>query len=75
MVQDKTGKIWFATTNGLYRYDGIKFTNILELDSSKNSNLELFNVCSIVEDKAGHIWFSSWKEGLCRFDGTTINKS
>ncbi len=23
MLQDKTGKIWFATTNGIYCYDGI----------------------------------------------------
>jgi ligand-binding sensor domain-containing protein len=76
MLQDKNGKIWLGTTNGVYCYNGATFTNILKLGtitSKLNSDKsDFFAVPSIIEDKEGNIWFTSWSEGLCRFDGTTI---
>lgn len=72
MLQDKSGKIWFGTTDGVYCYNGTTFTNILELATSNTSNLKLNAVPSIIEDKNGNIWFTSWYEGLCRFDGKSI---
>jgi hypothetical protein len=29
ILQDKTGKFWFGTSNGVYLYDGKSFTNLL----------------------------------------------
>lgn len=76
MLQDKKGKIWLGTTNGVYCYNGSTFTNILKLgtlSSKLNSDISGFiSVPSIIQDKDGNIWFTSWSEGLCRFDGTTI---
>lgn len=76
MLQDKKGNIWIGTTNGVYCYNGTRFTNILELgnlSSKLNSDISGFiSVPSIIQDKEGNIWFTSWSEGLCRFDGTTI---
>lgn len=72
MVQDKKGRIWFGTTNGVYCYDGTVFTNILELGAPDAGSLNLSAVPAMVEDKDGDIWFASWMEGLCRFDGSEI---
>ena len=74
MMQDRSGKIWLGTTTGVYCYDGMRFSSIADLDSSKNNSLKHLTVNSIVEDKAGNIWFSSWTDGLCRFDGKSITK-
>jgi ligand-binding sensor domain-containing protein len=72
ILLDKKGNIWFGTTVGLYRYNGKTFTNIVELDTSKNANKEFNNIAYIMEDKEGNIWFTSWNAGLCCFNGNAI---
>ncbi|MBA2422151.1 MAG: hypothetical protein H0V61_02860, partial [Chitinophagales bacterium] len=74
MLQDRTGKIWFGTSDdGVYRYDGKSFTHFLHNDSVINkSGLRLDAVNSIIEDKVGNIWFATWFEGVCRYDGKSI---
>ncbi len=72
MLQDKKGMIWLGTTNGVYRYDGSKFTNLLDLGTPDAGSPNLSAVPAIIEDKSGNIWFTSWHVGLCRFDGATI---
>lgn len=74
MLEDNSGKIWLGTTDGIYCYDGENFTSIEDLDTTKNSRLNIKSVTSIAEDKAGNIWFTSWADGLCRFDGKSITK-
>jgi len=74
IFQDKTGKLWFGTSDGVYCCNGTFFTHFLDNDSIINKNgLHLKMVESILEDKTGNIWFGSWdNEGLCRFDGKSI---
>lgn len=85
IMQDRTGKIWFGTgKDGVYCYDpaaqrgtgGIEeayFTHFLQDDGVINkSGLRLFAIMSIVEDKKGNIWFTTWFEGLCCYDGKSI---
>lgn len=76
MLQDKNGNIWLGTTNGVFCYNGTTFTNILTLGSITSplkSDVPSFRaVTDIIEDKEGNIWFTSWFEGLCRFDGKYI---
>lgn len=74
MLQDRTGKIWIGTTNGVYCFDGDKFISIADLDTSKNNSLKHITVTAIAEDQKGNIWFTSWADGLCLFDGKTIIK-
>lgn len=74
IIQDKAGKFWFGTSDGVYRYDGDSFTPFLDNDGVINNNsLHLRHIQSIVEDKSGNIWFASWnQEGAIRFDGKTL---
>lgn len=84
ILQDKTGKIWFGTgKNGVYCYDpsaqrGLgntaesHFTHFLHDDNVINKNsLRLIAVTSMLEDKKGNIWFTTWFEGVCRYDPAT----
>lgn len=76
MLQDTTGNIWFGTSEGVYRYDGRTYRNILELGTltgiENTGDLSLRAVPSIIQDRKGNIWFTSWAAALCRFDGRSI---
>lgn len=69
-LQDRAGNIWFGTSKeGVYRYDGIDFTQFTEKDGLCDNGIFL-----MFEDKAGNIWFGS-KSKISRYDGkkfTTI---
>lgn len=80
MLQDKSGKIWFGTGDGVYCYQGGNFTRFLDHDGVINKDsLQLKMIDCILEDKNGIIWFASGmppgEEGVCRYDGTTITSS
>jgi ligand-binding sensor domain-containing protein len=79
MLQDKSGKIWFGTGDGVYYYDGLNFTRFLMNDGVINkSSLHLKVVADILEDAYGIIWFFSGifpgNEGICRYDGKMIER-
>lgn len=78
MLQDKTGKIWFGTGDGVYCYDGINFIRFLDNYALINKDsLHLKMIDCIVEDKKGYIWFASGMppgmEGVISYDGKSIN--
>lgn len=83
MLQDKSGKIWFGTGDGVYCYNGVTFSRLLANDYVINNDyiinkdsLKLKLVSDILEDKNGNIWFASGMppgyEGFCRYDGKMI---
>ncbi len=73
MLQGKDGKIWFATIDGLYIYDGKTFTLFLINEApngflSRNAKVERMLV-----DSEGNIWFGArTNEGVFRYDGKSI---
>jgi len=77
MLQDKSGKLWFGTGDGVYIYNGINFTRFLANDNIINkAGLKLKLVSGMLEDKKGNMWFASGMppgyEGLSRFNGKMI---
>jgi ligand-binding sensor domain-containing protein len=76
IMQVKSGSIWFGTSNGLYCYDGNKFTRLLDDFRLINTeNLRLKKIQCMLQDRSGIIWLGSGlgeTEGLCRFDGKSI---
>lgn len=76
IMQLKSGSLWFGTTNGLYCYDGSKFTRLLDDVRVINiENLKLKNIQCMLQDRSGIIWLGSGlgeTEGLMRFDGNSI---
>ena len=75
MLQDKTGKLWFGTDEGVYYYNGKSFFSFLDNDSViNNSGLSLKNIQCMLQDKNGNIWFGSGPmmfEGICRYNPAT----
>ena len=77
MMQDKSGKLWFGTTTGVYCYNGKVFTRFLDNDTLINNNkLHLKMIDCMMEDKKGDLWFGSGMppggEGVCHYDGKSI---
>ncbi len=77
LLQDKSGKIWVGTGDGVYFYDGKTFTRFLQNDGVINKeNLKLTLIDNMLQDKAGNIWFASGvppgDEGVCLYDGKSI---
>lgn len=60
--QDRSGDIWFATFQGVFRYDGKSFVNII----SEVSSARFF---SVLEDRKGNLWFGSIGSGVYYYDG------
>ena len=73
MMQDKTGKIWFVTIDGVYVYDGQSFT-LFPIEEAANGFMGSNDkVERILEDKAGNIWLGGRTNGgVFRYDGTSI---
>jgi len=51
MLQDRDGYMWFATSGGLSRFNGLSFQNITTLEGLINNRVSV-----IIEDKRGLIW-------------------
>ncbi len=73
IMQAKSGKLWFATIDGVYIYDGKSFTPFIVNEGASGFLNSNNNVERILEDKAGNIWFGvRANEGVYRYDGKTI---
>ena len=73
IMQAKSGKLWFATINGVYIYDGKSFTPFIVNEGAGGYASSNNNVERILEDKAGNIWFGGrTNEGVYRYDGKSV---
>ena len=72
VTQDSKGYLWFATQNGLYKYDGNQYTAYHNQPTNPNS-LILENVECVAEDKQGFIWVGHYHQKSCleRLDPAT----
>lgn len=65
IIEDKTGRFWFATRGNTFVYDGKTFT-VFAHDSKPFKNVR-----SVIEDKKGNIWLGG-ADGLWRYNGSTF---
>lgn len=80
IYEDRNFRLWVGTGNAVF-YCNLDvpdiseslFTQFLQYDYIDNpNNLKLGAVTSILQDKQGLVWFTTWFEGICCFDGTKI---
>ncbi len=81
ITEDENGDFWFNTE---YRYsiynsaeiEGeqfyIRHKSIGGLDGAMGSNLDEY--LSIVKDNNGNLWFVTYRDGVWKYDGTTITQ-
>ncbi|MEJ5223715.1 MAG: two-component regulator propeller domain-containing protein, partial [Anaerolineales bacterium] len=69
VLQDQDGFMWFATADGLARYDGTDFT-IFRHDDQRNS-LSNNNTFCLIQSRDGLIWIGTDPGGLNVYDPQT----
>jgi signal transduction histidine kinase/ligand-binding sensor domain-containing protein/DNA-binding response OmpR family regulator len=66
ILKDYKGFMWFATDEGLNKYDGYKFT-VYKHDPENQSSISGNSVNGLLEDSAHNLWIAS-AGGLDKFD-------
>lgn len=67
IFQDRRGFMWFATEDGLNRYDGYDF-KVYKRDPENPQSLNNNHVKAILEDRSGTLWIGTYGGGLNKFD-------
>ncbi|UCH92621.1 MAG: histidine kinase, partial [Candidatus Aminicenantes bacterium] len=70
IIQDQKGFMWFATQEGLNRYDGYEFKIYWHESGNPNSLSHDLLMC-LLEDQRGKLWIGTFHGGLNRFDPMT----
>lgn len=70
IIQDRQGFMWFATMDGLNKYDGYNFTVYKHIPVNPNS-LSSNSLWALYQDKQGFIWVATVSAGLDRLDPRT----
>lgn len=71
VLADEKGFIWFATHEGLARYDGHEFTNF-PTRTGDGSTLWM-SIWALTGGKDGDFWVGTWGDGLARYNTETEN--
>lgn len=69
IIQDKEGFMWFATKDGLNRYDGYHI-KVYRNDPKNPFSLPDNYITQIFEDASGNFWIGTFSRGICLFDKT-----
>src|SRR6186713_38582 len=67
IIQDLQGYMWFATKNGLFKYDGYQMTSYKN-DPADSNSLATDALEAICIDASGILWIATLGQGLERFD-------
>lgn len=70
IIQDHKGLMWFATWDGLYKFDGYTFKNY-KAHPGDHIGLRNNRMDNIKEDPYGYIWLQSYDHRIFRFDPRT----
>src|SRR3989337_1939364 len=63
ILEDSYGYLWFATEDGLNKYDGYKF-NIYKYNSLDSTSISDNFIWTIYEDREGTVWIGTNSGGL-----------
>lgn len=70
MTQDANGYMWFGTTSGLARYDGVSF-KIFRHHLDSPHSLPGNGVYALQVDRAGQLWIGGVSSGLSRYEAAS----
>ena len=67
ILKDRYGLMWFATDDGLNKFDGTQFT-IYRHRSGDSTSLPSNEIVAVHEDRAGHLWLGTSGGALSLYD-------
>lgn len=65
IIRDKNGSMWFATWDGVLRYDGSSFINVTQ-------DVSTARFFSLLQYSRGNFWFTSIGSGVFHYDGESF---
>lgn len=81
IFEDRDGQFWMCNTWNRYVFKDAETTNSDRLKYKKVPGIgnaaifdgdEYIYYSHIIEDKNGHIWLTTWSQGVYKYDGTNI---
>ncbi|WP_205509569.1 hybrid sensor histidine kinase/response regulator transcription factor [Longitalea arenae] len=72
ILKDRLGLMWFATDDGLNKFDGTHFT-VYRNNAGDSNSLRVNEVLALCEDKAGNLWIGTSGGGLSLYNRRTDN--
>ena len=70
VIQDDQGFMWFATKNGLAKYDGTDFI-VYKYDPDNLNSLSNNYTWFLLKDRTGNLWIATFGGGLNKFNPKT----
>ena len=70
ILQDRRGFMWFATQDGLDRYDGNTFV-VYKHNPNDPDSLSANLIQDLIEDDQGYLWIATYTGGVNKFDPRT----
>ncbi len=70
ILQDRQGFMWFATDDGVARYDGYTFDTFKPIPGNPQS-ISPGGAYTVYEDRSGNIWISIRNGGINKYDPLT----
>ena len=70
ILQDRQGFMWFATREGLNRYDGNAFV-VYKNKADDPESLSANRIEDLIEDDQGYLWIATYTGGVNKFDPAT----
>ncbi|WP_315823609.1 ligand-binding sensor domain-containing protein [Paraflavitalea speifideaquila] len=67
ILKDHYGLMWFATDDGLNKFDGTNFT-VYRHTPGDSSSLRANEILALHEDRAGNLWIGTSGGGLSKYD-------
>lgn len=67
ILKDRYGLVWFATDDGLDKFDGTNFT-VYRHKRGDTASLQANEILSLHEDKAGNLWVGTSGGSLSLYD-------
>ena len=67
ITQDDFGFMWFATEDGLNKFDGNKFV-VYRPKQNDSTSVPDLGIRKVYKDKSGKLWILSLRGKLCRYN-------
>jgi len=72
IYRSKSGFLWIGTSDGLAKFDGIKFT---QAEGNGSRLIEGASISQILEDRSGVLWLQVVNQGWVNWDGQSFKEA